>query len=169
MTLAISTERTLPSLTDSRRGSSIAELAAELVELKVDVIVSVVTQASLAAKNATSKIPIVMVSVGDPVASGLVANLARPDRNLTGLGGLAAGVHVKQLELLKEMVPKASRIAMFVNDDFPLHTVIRAEVEPAARKLGVTLIPIQAKIPEDIDIAFATIARDKIDALCILG
>src|SRR4029434_9456586 len=97
------------------------------------------------------------------------ANLARPDRNLTGLGGFSTGVHVKQLELLKEMVPKASRIAMFVNDDFPLHTIIRAEIEPAARKLGVILIPIQAKVPEDIDIAFATISHDKIDALFLLG
>ena len=76
---------------------------------------------------------------------------------------------VKQLELLKEMVPKASRIAMFVNDTFPLHTIIRAEIEPAARKLGVTLIPVQVRVPEDIDIAFATIGRDKIDALFILG
>jgi putative ABC transport system substrate-binding protein len=85
------------------------------------------------------------------------------------MGGLGTGLHVKALELLKEVVPKASRIAMLVNDAFPPHAVLRAEVEPAARRLGVTLIPVQVRVPEDLDIAFATIARDKIDALFILG
>jgi putative ABC transport system substrate-binding protein len=151
------------------RSDRFPALAAQLVQRNVDLIVAVGTQPAVAARDATTTIPILFFYVGDPVGSRLVANLARPDRNLTGLGGFAAGVHVKQLELLKEMVPKASRIAMLVNDDFPLHTVIRAEVEPAARKLGVILIPIQAKVPEDIDIAFATIARDNIDALLILG
>jgi putative ABC transport system substrate-binding protein len=151
------------------RSDRLPALAAQLVQRNVDLIIAVGTQPAVAARDATTTIPILFFYVGDPVGSGLVANLARPDRNLTGLGGFAAGVHVKQLELLKEMVPKASRIAMFVNDDFLLHTVIRAEAEPAARKLGVILIPIQAKVPEDIDIAFATIAREKIDALFILG
>jgi len=123
----------------------------------------------VAARDATTTIPILFFFVGDPVGSGLVASLPRPDRNLTGLGGFAAGLHVKNLELLKEMVPTASRIAMFVNDDFSLHTVIRAEIEPAAQRLGMILIPLQAKLPEDIDIAFATIARDQIDALFFLG
>ncbi len=103
------------------------------------------------------------------MGSGLVAVYARPGRNLTGMGGFAAGLYVKQLQLLKEVVPKASRIAMFINDDFPLHAASRSEIEPAARRLGVTLIPVQVRVPEDIDIAFATIARDKIDALYILG
>ena len=151
------------------RSDRFPALAAELVQRNVDLIVAVGTQPAVAARDATTTIPILFFYVGDPVGSGLVASHARPGRNLTGMGGLGAGLSLKQLELLKEMVPKASRIAMFVNDDFPLHTVIRAEIEPAARKLGVTLIPIQAKVPEDIDIAFATIARDKIDALFILG
>ncbi len=151
------------------RSDRFPALAAQLVQRNVDLIVAVGTQPAVAARDATTTIPILFFYVGDPVGSGLVASLARPDRNLTRLGGFAAGLHVKQLVLLKEMVPKASRIAMFVNDDFPLHTVIRAEVEPAARKLGVILIPIQAKVPDDIDIAFATIARDNIDALLILG
>ena len=151
------------------RSDRFPALAAQLVQRNVDLIVAVGTQPAVAARDATTTIPILFFYVGDPVGSGLVASLARPDRNLTGLGGLAPGLHVKQLELLKEVVPKASRIAMFVNDDFPLHTVIRAEIEPAARMLGVILIPIQAKIPEHIDIAFATITRDKIDALFLLG
>jgi putative ABC transport system substrate-binding protein len=151
------------------RSDRFPALAAQLVARNVDLIVAVGTQPAVAARDATTTIPITFFYVGDPVGSGLVASLARPDRNLTGLGGFAAGLHVKQLELLKEMIPKASRIAMFVNDGFPLHTVIRAEIEPAARKLGVTLIPIPAKVPQDIDVAFATVAREKIDALILLG
>ena len=151
------------------RNDRLPELAAQLVQRNVDLVVAVGTPPAVAARDATTTIPIVFFFVGDPVGSGLVASYARPGRNLTGLGGFAAGLYVKQLELLKEVVPKASRIAMFINDDFPLHAASRAEIEPAARKLGVTLIPVQVKVPEDIDVAFATIARDKIDALYILG
>src|SRR5215471_11358528 len=93
----------------------LAELAAELVRLKVDVIVSVVTQASLAAKNATSTIPIVMVSVGDPVGSGLVASLARPGANVTGTAAIAAEVIGKSLEPIKEVIPSVSRLAVLWN------------------------------------------------------
>jgi putative ABC transport system substrate-binding protein len=85
-----------------------------------------------AARDATTTIPIVFFAVGDPVGSGLVASYARPGRNLTGMGGLGVGSSVKQLELLKEMVPKAYRIAMFVNDTFPLHTIIAALRESEA-------------------------------------
>jgi putative ABC transport system substrate-binding protein len=151
------------------RSDRFPALAAQLAQRNVDVIVAVGTQPAAAARDATTTIPILFFFVGDPVGSGLVANLARPDRNLTGLGGFAAGLYVKQLQLLKEAVSKASRFAMFINDDFPLHAASRAEIEPAARRLGVTLIPVQVRVPEDIDIAFATIARDNIDALFILG
>lgn len=151
------------------RNDRLAALAAQLVNENMDLIVTTGTPPSVAAKDATTTIPIVFYAVGDPVGSGLVASLARPGRNLTGMGGLGVGSSVKQLELLKEVVPKASRIAMFVNDTFPLHAVVRAEVEPAARRLGVTLIPVQVRVPEDIDIAFATIGREKIDALLIIG
>jgi putative ABC transport system substrate-binding protein len=144
-------------------------LAAQLVNGNVDLIVTTGTPPSVAARDATTTIPIVFFAVGDPVVAGLVASYARPGRNLTGLGGLGAGSSLKQLELLKEMVPKAARIAMFVNDTFPGHTIIRAEIEPEARRLGVTLIPVQVRVPEDIDIAFATIGREKVDALFILG
>jgi putative ABC transport system substrate-binding protein len=88
------------------------DLAAELVRLKVDVIVSVVTQASLAAKNATRTIPIVMVAVGDPLGSGLVASLARPGGNVTGPSSMYADLVGKQLEVLKAIVPKLSRVAV---------------------------------------------------------
>ena len=151
------------------RNDRLPELAAQLVQRNVDLIVAVGTPPAVAARDATTTVPIVFFFVGDPVASGLVASLARPGRNLTGTGGLGVGLSLKQLEVLKEVVPKASRIAMFVNDTLPVHAVVRAEVEPAARRLGVTLIPIQVRAVEDIDIAFATMARDKVDALFIIG
>src|SRR6516162_1942640 len=91
------------------------ELASELVRLKVDVLVSVVTQASLAAKNATSTIPVVMVSVGDPVGAGLVASLARPDANVTGTSAMTIEVIGKSLALLKQTVPTVSPVAVLWN------------------------------------------------------
>ena len=144
-------------------------LAAEFVQRKVDLIVTAGTPPTTAAKNATATIPIVFFFVGDPVGSGFVASLARPGGNITGLGGLGSGVYTKQLELLKEAVPKATRIAMMINSSFPLHTIYRAEVEPVARSMGVTLTPVEVRMPEDIDGAFATIAREKVNALLILG
>ena len=101
------------------RNDRFPALAAQLVQRNVDLIVTAGTPPTVAARDATTTIPIVFFAVGDPVGSGLVASFARPGRNLTGLGGLGAGSSVKQLELLKEVVPKASRIAMFVNDDVP--------------------------------------------------
>jgi len=96
------------------------DLAADLVRLKVDVIVTVVTQASLAAKRATRTIPIVMVGVGDPLGSGLVASLARPGENVTGPSSMLADVSGKQLALLKETVPKASPVAVLRNPANPV-------------------------------------------------
>src|SRR5262250_3294987 len=90
------------------------QLAAELVRLNVDIIVSVVTQASLAAKNATSTIPIVIVSVADPVGAGLVASLARPGGNVTGTSNLATELNTKRLEVLKDAVPKLARVALLL-------------------------------------------------------
>jgi putative ABC transport system substrate-binding protein len=144
-------------------------LAAELVQRKVDLIVTAGTAPTAAAKNATGTIPIVFHSVGDPVGSGFVASLARPGGNITGLGGLGPGLHTKQLELLKEAVPTIARIAMMTNSAFPLHRVYRAEVEPTARRLGVTVTPVEVRVSEDIDGAFGTIAREKVDGLLILG
>ncbi len=144
-------------------------LAAELVRRNVDLIVTSGTAPTIAAKNATSTIPIVFHSVGDPVGSGFVESLARPGGNITGLGGLGPGVHAKHVELLKEAVPTAVRIAMLTNSTLPLHTIYRAEVEPTARRLGLTIMPVEVRVPEDIDGAFATVAREKVDGLLILG
>ena len=144
-------------------------LAADLVQSKCDLLVGSGSPHTAALKNATPTIPILFYAVGDPVGSGFVASLARPGGNVTGCGGLSPGVHAKQLELLKEVVPKASRIANLFNPTLPLHAAIAAEVEPAARGLGVTLRPIELRSPDDIDAAFATLAREPVDALLIFG
>src|SRR6516162_5123810 len=130
----------------------LAELAAELVRLKVDVIVSVVTQASLAAKDATSTIPVVMVSVGDPVGSGLVPGLARPGANVTGTSAMASEVIGKSLELLKETLPKVSPVAVLWNPNNPVFQgEILRETEKAAAKLGIELQTFGVRAPNEFD------------------
>jgi putative ABC transport system substrate-binding protein len=145
------------------------ELAAELVRLKVDVIVAVVTQASLAAKNATGTIPIVMMAVGNPVDAGLVASLAHPGANITGTSVMSDEVVGKQLELLKEILPKISRIAAMWNPENPIFQKqqLRA-VEGAARLLGVRLQRLEARGPDEIERAFAAIAKERTRALHVL-
>ena len=156
-------------LTSGGQNDRFPALVAELVRRDVDVIVAAGTPPAVAARNGTTTIPIVFYFVGDPVGSGLVDSPARPGRNLTGTGGLSAGLYVKQLEMLKQLVPNASRIGLFVNNDFALHTSNLPGIESAARRLGVILRPVQVKVPEDIDRAFATLARERVDALFILG
>jgi len=138
------------------------DLAADLVRLKVDVIVAVVTQASLAAKAATATIPVVMVAVSDPVASGLVASLARPGANITGTSAMAAEIVGKQLGLLKETLPKISRVATLWN---PANPVFQAhmlrETEATAKALNVKLQSLEARGPEEIDRAFARISKER--------
>jgi ABC transporter substrate binding protein len=117
--------------------NQLPDMALELVRLKVDVIVAVVTQASLAAKKATATIPIVMIGVSDPVASGLVFSLARPGANITGNSSMTAEVVGKQLELLKETLHKISRVAALWNPANPVFQGIqRKEAEEAARVVG---------------------------------
>ncbi len=145
-------------------------LAGELAGLNVDVIVATVTQASLAAKKATSTIPIVMIAVADPVGAGLVASLARPGGNVTGTSASAGEVVGKQLQLLQELRPKASRVGVLSN---PANTVYGkqalAEAKKAAAKLKIRLQIAEARRPEEFDRAFATIAGQRADALLIIG
>jgi putative ABC transport system substrate-binding protein len=103
------------------------------------------------------------------VGAGFVASFARPGGNITGLGGLGPGVYAKMLALLKEAVPKANRIAMLTDPTFPLHAAFAADAESAAQTLKVTLQPVALRSPDELGSAFATIARDKPDALLILG
>ena len=144
-------------------------LAADAVQRKFDLIICAGTPPAVAARDATATIPIVFYFVGDPVGTGLIASLARPGGNVTGLGGLGQGVYGKMLELLIEAVPAAKRIAMITNSAFPAHATFRADAESAARKLNVTLASVELRAPEEVDGAFAAIARENSQALLILG
>jgi putative ABC transport system substrate-binding protein len=160
---------TVLNLRAEGRSERLPALAVEMVQRKVDLVVASGTQAASAAMKATSTVPILFYYAGDPVGSGLVASLARPGANVSGLGGLGAGLHARQLQLLKEAVPRATRIAMGFNPDFPLHAANRAEVEPAAQRLGVSLRPVELRGPADIDAAFAILVREQVHALHLFG
>jgi len=143
-----------------------ADLASELVRLKVDIIVTDYTSAALAAKKATSTIPIVMTTLTDPVGTGLVASLARPGGNVTGLTSIAAELGGKQLELLKETVPKLNRVAILrtgsVADD-----VFVKEIEVPARALGVKLVIVKIRGPDDLDDAFRSMTKERANGLVV--
>ena len=146
------------------------DLAAELVRLEVDVIVAVVTQASLAARHATTTIPIVMVGVSDPVGSGLIASLARPGGNITGTSSMTAEVVGKSLELLKETVPEVSRVAVLWNPDNAIFQAqMLREAQLAAGRLGVELRTFGARGPDELDGAFAAITSERAGALLVLA
>ncbi len=134
-------------------------LAAELVRLKVDVIVTAGVPAILAAKEATSEIPIIMAVVVDPIATGLVASLARPGGNVTGLSVMTPELVGKQLEMLKEIVPKTSRVAVLWNPANPGNPPQLRAAELAARTLGMRLQPLEARSPGEIDSAFAAMSK----------
>lgn len=144
------------------------ELAADLVQSKVDVIVAETTRAALEAKRATSTIPIVMALVADPVGSGLVASLARPGGNVTGLTGMTAELSVKRLQLLKEMIPRLTRVAVLWNPDTPWHTQVVQDLKSAARKLPVALTVIGVQTPQELAPAFSTIRRANAQALYLV-
>jgi len=143
-------------------------LAAELVRMKVDVIVAWATEATLAAKQATTTIPIVMTGVADPVKSGLVASLARPGGNVTGTTTLAADLRGKLLEMLKETVPDLSRVAVLWNGRSSAMELRVKEAEAAARALGVTLQSVGVQGPDDFDRAFAVMTQERPDALLVV-
>lgn len=145
------------------------ELAAELVRLKVDVIVVFTTPAALAAKAATSTIPILFVNAIDPVGAGLAASLARPGGNVTGLAALSPELSTKRLELLKEVVPRVSRVAVLWNSENPANTLVLRQTDEAARRLGVVLRSHEVRRPDDFAVMFATITQERPDALLVLG
>ena len=144
-------------------------LAAELVRLKVDVIVASVPGATFAAKRATASIPIVMVNTPDPVQLGLVASLGRPGGNVTGTTTLSTEVSIKQLELLKEAVPRAVRIAVVWNPSNPWHPLALKGVEAGARLLGVQLQTLKVRDPEEFENAFAAMTRERAGAVLVLA
>jgi len=144
------------------------DLAAELVRLRVDVIVAYSTPATKAARDATRTIPIVMSVVIDPLGSGLVSSLARPGGNLTGISLMAPDLVGKQLEVLREMVPKVSRMALLRNPANPASAPHLREAEAAALALGVRLQTLEARVPQEIDSAFAAMTRERAGALVVL-
>jgi putative ABC transport system substrate-binding protein len=145
------------------------DLAAELVRLKVDVLMVVATPAALAVKHATRTIPIVMVGVGDPVGSGLVASLARPGGNVTGLVALSTELAGKQLESLKDVLPTVSRVAILWNPANPAHALMVREADVEARALGVQLHLVEARGPDAFDSAFAAMTSAHAGALLVLS
>ena len=144
------------------------DIAAEFVRLKVDVILAAGTEAALAAKQATSVIPIVFPLAGDPVGNGLVASLARPGGNVTGLSNLASDLAGKRLELLREVLPGFSRLASMVNADSPNAALEMGELNAAARVLGLEVIPLEIRRAEDIAPAFETL-KGRAQALYVVG
>jgi putative ABC transport system substrate-binding protein len=140
-------------------------LAADLVRLKVDVIVAGGTLAPLAAKRATSTIPIVMASAGDRLGSGLVASLARPGGNVTGMSLMAPDLGGKRLELLREILPGLTRVAVLWNSANPYSAIGFKETQSAARTLGVEVQSLEVRSPDDFDRAFEAAQRQHPDAL----
>jgi putative ABC transport system substrate-binding protein len=140
------------------------DLATELVQRQVDLLVAVGTPAAHAAQHATRTIPIVAL-MGDPVEMGLVASLARPGGNLTGVSAQATAVSGKMLELLKEAVPQASRVAVLWNVANPNKVLEWQETQRTAQALGVTLQSVEVRTPDDVERAFATLTRGRADAL----
>jgi putative ABC transport system substrate-binding protein len=146
--------------TDQGQAGRLLELAVELVRLKVDVIVAWFTPAALAAKQATRDIPVVMASAGDPVATGLVASLARPGGNITGMGGLAPDLAGKCVELIRAMLPSAHRVAALVNTPDPYSKPFLEQIRLSGKATGTMIDPIMIRNPEDIDAVFIALEKD---------
>jgi putative ABC transport system substrate-binding protein len=144
-------------------------LAAELLRLNVDLIVTVGPPVTRPVKEATNKIPIVMAFDSDPVGSGFVASLARPGGNVTGLSSISPDLTGKRLELLKEIVPKLSRVAVLGNPSNTATTLNFKEAEVAARAYGLQIQSVELRGPNDFDGALSTIIRGRADALLPLG
>ena len=152
------------------RFDRLPDLAAELVRLKVDILVAVATPASAAAKNATGTIPIVGISLGDPVGTGLIASLARPGGNITGVS-YSVGVETigKGLELLNEIVPNVRWVAILSNPGNPLHAPAVRDLKVAARSLGEQLQLLDARGPTEFDGAFAAMAKERVGGLFVVA
>ena len=151
------------------KSERLRELAAELVRLKMDVLVTHTTPGSLAAKRATTTIPIVITTVGDPVGVGLAASLGRPGGNITGLSNLDTGLAAKRLELLKEVLPKLARVAVLRNPTNASSVLQFTETQAAARSLGMELQLADVRDPKELEGAFSAIAKASSGALSVLA
>jgi putative ABC transport system substrate-binding protein len=160
---------TLESRATVRRLDLLPDLAANLVLLQVDIVVAAGDPAIAAVKHATGTIPIVMVASADPVGSGLVASLARPGGNLTGLSALSPELSGKRLQLLREALPGVFRVAVLLNPADPAKAIEVRELQMAAQALGVQLHLLEVRGPDDFERAFAMMTRERAEALMALG
>jgi putative tryptophan/tyrosine transport system substrate-binding protein len=145
------------------------ELATELARLKVDVIVTTSTPAAMAAKQATSTIPIVFAVIADPVGAGLMANFARPGGSITGLSSISRELGGKRLEFLKEVVPRASRLAVLYNPSDRSNVLMLNDLQESALALGLTVHPLEVRAPGEFGGAFATVTRERARALFVMS
>jgi ABC-type uncharacterized transport system substrate-binding protein len=144
------------------------ELAAELVRLPADLIVATFTPCALAAKQATTTIPIVMAAVADPIGAGLVQSLARPGGNITGFSNMAAETAGKSVELLRDMLPSLRRVAVLANPVDPFTRPFLEQVHLAGRIASIEIAPVaMARAPEEVDAAFATMAQERAEAVVV--
>ena len=150
------------------RGDRLKALAAELIALEIDVLVAGGGSAGAAARQATATLPIVAVNAGDLVETGMVASLARPGGNITGVNDPAAVLSAKRLEILKELVPAAKRVAVLWNAGDDAMTLRYREIERAARTLRVAIEPLPVREPDDFDVALAAMNRSRPDALMMV-
>lgn len=149
------------------KATHLPALASELVKLPVDVLVTWQTPPTVAARDATKDVPIVMVAVGDPVATGIVASLARPGGNITGNTAVAAEIMSKNMELIREALPKASRVAAFANTADPFTPPYLQHIEAAASRLGITIDRLMARPADDADPYFQSMREKQVDAVII--
>jgi putative ABC transport system substrate-binding protein len=149
------------------KAARLSGLAGELVQLKVDVILASNSTATLAAQKATTTIPIVMGTSGDPVDSGFVKSLAHPGGNITGLSNFSGEVSAKHLEMLLSMVPKLSRVAVLVNPTQPTHAMVLKGVQVAAEKVGVKVLPVEARTAPEIENTFSVMTRNSAGAVIV--
>ena len=145
----------------------LADLAAELVQLKVDVIVTAGTAATSAAQKATTTVPIVMGTTNDAVISGFVKSLAQPGGNITGISNLTVDLSAKDLEILLSVVPKLSRVAVLVNPGNSAHAPIVKTVQTAALKTDVKILPFEARTPPEIENGFSMVTQQNAEAVVV--
>jgi ABC-type uncharacterized transport system substrate-binding protein len=152
---------------DQGQAGRLPALAAELVQLRVDVIVAWFTPAATAVKQATHEIPIVCAICGDPVGTGLVESLARPGGNLTGMSGMAAELASKCVELIRELLPSVHRVAALGNAPDPFSKPFLEQIQLAGQATATTIHPIMIRGPEELDAAFAALESDRPDAVLV--
>jgi putative tryptophan/tyrosine transport system substrate-binding protein len=155
--------------TDETEPARLAEAAKELASIPVDVIVANGSPASQAAQAATQTIPIVMVSVGDPVRAGLVASLAQPGGNVTGTSFLGPDLAPKRLQILKQVIPSAARVALLFDPNNAANVIYRDEIETAARDLGMSIVQVEASSVPDLDTNLRGTSSQRPDALMMPG